>query len=329
MDKGIEGLEEVKDIQIEALGKGAIGELARAGFQGASLGEAVGVIGKMKKQGCTVFLSFTANMVASGLRGVIVELCKKGFVDAVVTTAGSIDHDIIKSYAPYYLGKFGADDAELHSRGVNRLGNIFIPNSRYELLEEKVQKWLREIYEEKRKELSEDAEGNKEGLKVTSPSELSKFFGERVDGEGKEGSFLYWCAKKGIPVFCPGVTDGAIGLQMYLFKQDKGDFVVDVTGDMREIADVVLNAEKTGGIILGGGISKHHVIGANLLREGLDYAVYVTTAQEYDGSLSGASMKEAKSWGKVKEKGKVANVYGDAVVVFPLIVSGLRERGIL
>ena len=131
---------------------------------------------------------------------------------------------------------------------------------------------------------------------------------------------------KSIPVFCPGITDGAIGLQMFFFKQNHPDFCVDVTGDMKELANLVLNAEKTAGIILGGGISKHHVIGANIVREGLDYAVYVSTASEYDGSLSGAQTKEAKSWGKIQEKGRTANVVGDATILFPIMIAALKEK---
>ena len=158
---------------------------------------------------------------------------------------------------------------------------------------------------------------------MISPSELSKRLGEKVEDEN---SFLYWAAKNEIPVFCPGVTDGAIGLQAYFFKQDHKDFVIDVTKDMKELADLTLNADKTAGIILGGGIAKHHVIGANIVRNGLDYAVYVTTASEFDGSLSGAQTREAKSWGKIQEQASTATVYGDATILFPLMVAALKER---
>ena len=114
---------------------------------------------------------------------------------------------------------------------------------------------------------------------------------------------MYWATKNNIPIFCPGITDGALGLQVYFFKQKFPDFGIDVTGDMKKLADIVLKADKTGGIILGGGIAKHHTIGVNILREGLDYVVYITIATQYDGSLSGARSNEAKSWSKIKEEG--------------------------
>ena len=300
-------MKEIKDLSLESLDNLA-DALRETGFQATHLGDATKLIKRMKEERATVFFAFTANMVASGLRGLITEICRRKFVDVVVTTAGSIDHDIIKSFEPYSLGSFSMDDAELHRKGVNRLGNILIPNERYALLEGKVREFLKESYRRKR---------------ATSPRELCDLFGSKLNGS----SFLYWCHRNRIPVFCPGITDGAIGLQMYFFKQEHPDFSVDVTADMKDLADIVLNSEKTGGIILGGGISKHHVIGANIVRDGLDYAVYVTTASEYDGSLSGAQTREAKSWGKISESGKHVTVVGDATILFPLIVLSLKEGG--
>ncbi|MFH1587576.1 MAG: deoxyhypusine synthase [Candidatus Diapherotrites archaeon] len=305
-------VEEIKDIGIAGIGSS--GEMAEqmksAGFQASHLGESVQLIGQMNKEKCVIFFAFTANLVASGLRGVIRDLCRAGFVDAIVTTAGAIDHDIIKTEVPYLQGSFNVDDSELHRRGINRVGNIFIPNKGFEFLEKKMQGIFSEVYAKK---------------KTVTPRELAKVIGEKLD----ESSFLYWCAKNEIPVFCPGVTDGAIGLQMHFFREENKDFVVDPVGDMKELADLVLNAEKTGAIVLGGGISKHHVIGANILREGLDYAVYVSTAPEFDGSLSGAQTHEAKSWGKLKEKGSSVTINADATIAFPLIAAALKEKGII
>ena len=270
---------------------------------------------QMKRENCTTFLAFTANLVASGVRGVLAELCAKKFAGAVVTTAGAIDHDVIKCFGNYELGSFNADDAELHSKGINRIGNIFAENRHFENFE----KFMMETFSELCK--------NK---KTVSPRELNAFIGEKLAKEKNSGgSFLAQCAKNNVPVFCPGITDGAIGLQGYFFKQDNKEFGIDVTADMQEIADLVLGAEKTAAVVLGGGIAKHFTLGANLLREGLDYAVYFTTAQEYDGSLSGAQTREAKSWGKLKEKARSVTVYGDATINFPLAVAALKEQKLI
>lgn len=294
-------MDDIKDIDTRDL----FSDLEHVGFQSTNLGRAVELIKKMKKERAKIFLTFTANMVASGLRGIFTDMCKNKFVDAIITTGGSLDHDLIRSEKPYLLGDFNLDDRELHEKGINRIGNILVPNDRYEFLE----KWMKPVFEKLYSK-----------KKIVSPSEVAKAIGEMLD----ESSFLYWCARNKIPVYSPGITDSAIGLQTYFFKQKNKDFGIDVTADMNELASLVLNSDKTGGIILGGGISKHHAIGVNILRGGLDYAVYVTTASEWDGSLSGAKTKEAISWGKLKENANHITVNSDATIVLPILYSKLK-----
>ncbi|RLG39441.1 MAG: deoxyhypusine synthase [Thermoproteota archaeon] len=304
---------EIKDIRLKPDISVAdlVSQMSSAGFQGTELGRAVELVKKMKEEGVLIFLSFTANMVASGLRGVFADLARIRFVDAIITTGGAIDHDLIKAYESYKLGSFDLDDRELHEAGINRLGNILISNDRYELLEKLVQPIFRKIVE-------------KSGM--TSPSELCREIGLSIEDRS---SFLYWASRNEIPVFCPGITDSAVGLQTFFFKQDNPDFGIDVTADMKQLADMVFEADKTGAMILGGGIAKHYTIGANLLRGGLDYAVYITTAVPWDGSLSGARTREAISWGKLKETASHVTVYGDAVILFPLLMSKvLQDLGI-
>ena len=284
----------------------SIGELnlEQTGFQATQLARAVEIIKTMKLKKATIFLSFTSNMVASGLRGIFAELCKRKFVDVIITAGGSLDHDLTRCYKNYEIGDFFMDDVQLHKKGINRLGNILISNNCYVELEKR----LKPILERKKD-------------KLVSPSELAFDIGKSLNEKAGKNSFLYWAARNGIPVFCPGITDSAIGLQTYFFKQQHKGFGIDVTGDMQRLASRVLNAEKTGGIILGGGISKHHTIGANILRGGLDYAVYITTSTPFDGSLSGARTQEAISWGKLQERSRYVTVDCDATIAVPLIIS--------
>jgi deoxyhypusine synthase len=302
-------MEKIRDYRLrKGMGLDELGKQAKkAGFQGTRVGEAMDVIGRMREEGATVFLSFTANMVASGLRGVFADLIRRKDVDAVITTGGAIEHDLIKAYKPYFIGDFGMDDSALHKKGINRIGNILVPNDRYILLEKKMGPILKKVHKRE---------------KTITPRGLIFEIGKTIKDKN---SFTGWASRKNMPVFCPGITDSAIGLQLYFFKQSHRDFVVDVTGDMLELGGIVLNAEKTGGIVLGGGIAKHHTIGANILRGGLDYAVYITTAQPWDGSLSGARTNEAVSWGKIKEKAAHVTVDGDATVIFPLIAPALMR----
>jgi deoxyhypusine synthase len=300
-------MEKIRDYDIEGVRLGKLIEQMRfAGFQATHLAEGAEIIRKMKSERATVFFAFTANMVASGLRSLFARLCEKRMVDVIITTGGAIEHDFIRSFRPYLLGDFGMDDSELHKKSMNRIGNIIVPTERYVFLEKKIQPMFARMYKRN---------------KTISPSDIAKELGRMTKDKN---SFLHWAAKNEIPVFSPGITDSAIGLQSYFFKQDHPDFAIDVTADMKKLADITLNAEKTGGIILGGGISKHHTLGVNLVRGGLDYAVYVTTSQPWDGSLSGARTNEAVSWGKIKGTKKSRNhvtIDGDATIVFPLLVS--------
>jgi deoxyhypusine synthase len=290
----------MKIIDMKGLNKES---LLHCGFQATNIGKAIGIIEKMKQENATVFLTFTSNMVASGLRGIISEMCRKKFVDVIITAGGSLDHDLIKSSKSYAIGEFVMDDAQLHKEGLNRIGNIIVPNECYEYLEGFMKDVFTELYSKE---------------KIVSPSEIAAAIGSKT----KEDSFLHWCSKNKIPVFSPGITDSAIGLQAHFFKQQHKDFSIDVTKDMGQLSQISLNAEKTGGIVLGGGISKHHAIGTNLLRGGFDYAVYVTTSSPSDGSLSGARTNEGISWGKIREHAKHVTVDCDATIALPLIVSG-------
>jgi len=243
--------------------------------------------------------------MASGLRGLFKDLARQKLIDAVVTTGGSIDHDIIRAYNTYLLGSFDMMDEQLHSQDINRLGNILIPNSRYELLEQKLKPVLNMMYD-----------------KSTSYTP-SRFIEGLADKLNEQDMFIKIARDNQIPVFCPSLTDSAIGLQLFFFKQDHPDFMIDSAGDLKRLHEFTLNSEKLGGLIVGGGVSKHHLIGSTLLRGGLDYAVYLTTASEFDGSLSGARPKEAKSWGKINEKARAVSVYGDATITLPIILNSV------
>jgi len=255
---------------------------------------------------CLKFLSFPACIVATGARGVLIEIVKRRLVDVIVTTCGTLDHDLARSWRDYYHGSFDMDDVELHKMGINRLGNILIPNESYGL-----------IIEEKMHELLTDLWNN--GVREISTKDLCRAIGSKVC---REDSILYWAAKNNIPVYVPGITDGAVGYQMWLFSQDH-KIKIDVLKDEQELNDLIFSAKRTGALIIGGGISKHHVIWWNQFRGGLDYAVYITTAVEWDGSLSGARVREAISWGKVKETAKHVTIEGDATVILPLMIAAL------
>jgi len=277
------------------------------GFQASHLGRAVDIARKMRKDKVTIFLGFTSNMISSGVREAILHLVKNKHVHALVTTAGGVEEDFIKTIKHFVLGDFRLNGAELRRRGINRTGNILVPNERYVEFEKVFQKLLNDLYNEQ-----------KSSGKITTPSEIC----HRLGLLGDETSVLYWAAKHGIPVFCPGITDGAMGDNMFFFKTEHPEFKLDVTDDIVKLVDVVLDAPATGAIILGGSLPKHHIMNANMMREGTKYTIYINTAVEGDGSDSGALPEEAKSWGKASADGDTVKVEGDATIIFPLLVAG-------
>jgi deoxyhypusine synthase len=283
---------------------------AGGGFSAKNLGVAVDILERMERDdSCVKFLSFPACIVATGSRGVLVDIVRKKLVDVIVTTCGTLDHDLARNWRNYYHGSFNMDDAALHRKGINRIGNVLAPNESYGLiLEEKMQPILQELW--------------KRGRRDFSGKELVWEFGKRL----KSTSILYWAWKRKIPVYVPGIFDGAFGSQLWLFWQDHREFKLDQFRDEQELAGIVFGAKRTGALIIGGGISKHHVLWWNQFCKGLDYAVYITTAPEWDGSLSGARTREAVSWGKVKETASHVTVEGDATVLLPLMIGALMER---
>ena len=301
-------MKEIKDIKLSKniMVKELTKQLADSGFQAQNVGKAIDIIKEMIKNDAVIFLSFTSNMAASGLRGIIISMIKSGKIKAIVTSSGSIDEDIIRAKLPYLQGSFEADDAKLGKEGINRMGNIFVPNDRYEYLEQWTSKVLEETYKEK---------------KSFTPSGLLENIGKKIEGE----SFIKAAAESNVPIYCPGITDGAFGMQLAFFKKKHNDFEIDALSDFNNIINQTMQYDKTAGIILGGGISKHHAIISSLMNNGFDYAVYVNSSSPYRGSLSSATTEEAKSWGKVKENAKSVTIHGDAAVIFPLIAASVEE----
>jgi len=307
----------VKDIQLrkDMSSNDLIKEFYESGgFSAKKVAVGVDILENMvKEKNCVKFLSFPACICATGTRGVVKELLKRKLFDVVITTAGTLDHDLARVWKDYYHGSFMADDKELHKKGVNRLGNIFIPLECYgTILEEKMQPILQEIFTIKQK---------------WSTKDIIWEFGKRLEKEknGKD-SIMYWAWKNQIPMYVPGITDGAFGSQLWMYYQEHRDLIIDLFQDEQELSDIVFDAKKTGAFIMGGGISKHHTIWWNQFKGGLDHAVYVTTAVEYDGSLSGAQTREGISWGKITEKADAVTIEGDATILVPLMISALLER---
>lgn len=277
------------------------------GFTAKKLAVASDIFKQMQSdKSCVKFLSFPADIVSTGLRGVIVDLIKNKLVDVIITTCGTLDHDLAKVWKDYYAGTEMSNDAKLRQEGINRLYNIFIPNESYGyILEDKLMPIFKEAASVK---------------KEYSTSELIDFIGSKISKEKNASeSIVFWAWKNKVPIIVPGITDGSVGSQMWMYSQKDKDFKINLLKDEDLLAEIVFKAKKSGALMLGGGISKHHTIWWNQFKDGLDYAVYMTTAVDWDGSLSGARLEEAISWGKIKPAAKQITVEGDVTVLLPLL----------
>ncbi|KAA0185982.1 hypothetical protein HAZT_HAZT008883 [Hyalella azteca] len=258
------------------------------------------------RNNCTIFLGYTSNMSSCGVRETIRFLAEHRLIDCIVSTAGGIEEDLIKCLAPTFIGDWHLKGADLRKQGINRIGNLLVPNDNYCKFEDWIMPHLDQMLREQ-KELGT----------VWSPSRVIARLGKEMNDKS---CIAYWACKNNIPVFSPALTDGSIGDMMYFHSIAKPGLILDIISDLRRINDLAKRSVNTGMLIVGGGVVKHHICNANLMRNGADFSVFVNTSSEWDGSDSGARPDEAVSWGKIRIEARPVKVYGEASFVFPLLV---------
>ena len=280
---------------------------ATTGFQATHLAEGIEIARRMREEDATIYLTFTSNIVSSGLRETVAYLVREGYVDVIITTSGSLTEDVIKTAKPFKMGEWDGDEGELRERGINRLGNIFVPSDRYVWLEEYLYDFFDDFFAEE---------------KVRTPTAFAREIGETLDDED---SVLKQAADNDVPVYCPALTDAEVGNFLYYYRQGYDSEVgIEILDDYDSLIEDGLLSDTTGLIAVGGGVPKHHAIMTNLFRGGADHAVYISTGMEGDGSLSGAPPDEAVSWGKIKDDAETnyTQIEAEATLVFPLLVAG-------
>jgi deoxyhypusine synthase len=203
------------------------------------------------------------------------------------------------------------DDLRLRNRGIDRIYDVLVHEASFARLEE----FLRGVFEELNR-------------RSYSIRELLQAIGENLSDRD---SLLRSAVESGVPVFCPAIADSMIGLHVWLYKQT-GSLKIDAFDDMKDLIDIFCNARRIGALILGGGVPKNFIFQSAMVapraegREGLDYAIQITTKTPEDGSLSGATLEEAQSWGKIGDKAKMVTLYSDATIALPILVAAVRER---
>lgn len=300
--------------QMRLRGGLTVGELAsemkECGVLGAGkIGKAAELAAEMfGDRDYTVFLTIAGPMVPGGMRRIVRDLIDQEYVRVVVTTGANMVHDMVEALGYKHLvGTFLAEDKKLRAKDIGRIGDIYIEQKAFRNLEKWMHKILENIPEEKREHLSIAELLFEVGKKIQDPE-----------------SILATAAKKEVPIISPGFIDSIAGFHLWVFGQDK-KIGIDPLLDVNKMMDKVYEAKKVGIIILGGGWPKHFALFANTFREGVDCAIQITMDRPEPGGLSGATLEEAISWGKVKPEGKAVTVICDATIAFPLIVAAALE----
>jgi deoxyhypusine synthase len=274
-------------------------------FGAGRLCEAVDIYKEMvNDKECTKFFGLAGAMVPAGMRQIVSGMIRDKEVDILVTTGANLVHDIIESLGlHHYKGTDVADDVQLKHDAVNRIYDVFLPDHHFTDFEDKLQSIFREIPEK---------------LSIT---ELLSHIGAKLDDDD---SILKSAYDMGIPVYCPAIQDSIIGLQAWLYKQTK-PLNVDVFADMRGLIDRCYEAKRAGVLIIGGGVPKNFILQSMLVTpRSFDYAIQLTMDRPETGGLSGATLDEARSWGKVGENARAVTVYSDATITLPIIVAASK-----
>jgi len=306
MEKRVEHIELKPEMRVDEL----VDAMGKSGvFSAGRVAKAVEIYREMLEAGSTIFMGVGGAMVPGGLRRVLTQAINEGLVDVIVTTGANVTHDLIEAIGGYHArGEALVNDAELRERGISRIFDVYVPQQVFELFEDRIQPIFAEI--------------TKEGARMSS-AELLRRIGSRLDDEN---SFVKAAAAKEVPVFCPAIADSILGLQAWLYSQEH-ELNIDCLRDVREVVELASNAKEPGAVLLGGGVAKNFVFQSMLLTpQSFKYAIQITMDRPEHGGLSGATLEEAKSWGKLAPDAKSVMVIGDATVIFPLVVASVLKR---
>jgi len=303
----------------------SVGDLAteyrKAGIGAAEMGRAVDIYAEMlERDDVTNFFGLAGAMVPGGMRSVVSDLIRDGHIDALVTTGANLTHDAIEAIGGKHhhgrtaeTGHERDHDEQLRDEGVDRIYNVYLPQEHFTLFEGHL-----------RDHVFPEFDG------VVATSEFTRELGRANlaanDGVDEDAGIAAAAYENDVPVFVPAIQDSVLGIQAWMHSQVSA-FTLDALADLTNITDVAFDAEKAGATVVGGGVPKNFVLQTMLtVPEAYDYGVQLTTDPASTGGLSGATLDEARSWGKLEKSAKNVTVLGDATITLPLLVAGARDR---
>jgi deoxyhypusine synthase len=294
--------------------------MAKTGFQGRKLGESVEIWRRMLADpDCTIFFGLSGAMIPAGMQRCLVEMVRRHYVDAIVSTGANIFHDTCEHLGVcHYLGHHHVDDADLYKKGIDRIYDVFAFEEEFRSVDRLIADWSESIAP----------------FRGSSRELINRFGQWLVDEKPARDSLTSVCAKEKIPIFIPALADSSIGIGLLIARRRGFDIDIDQIADADEITTIVEGAKKTGVIYVGGGVPKNfiqqtQVIGSIHENElgGHDYAIQYTTDSPHWGGLSGCTFDEAISWGKESSESQQVQVHVDATIALPLVLSALIGSG--
>ncbi len=303
-----------------------IEQYGNAGIGAADIHEAVDIYAEMlSREDVTNFFGLAGAMVPAGMRQLVAELIRDGHIDALVTTGANLTHDSIEAIGgKHHHGTEGHEemslrehDEKLRDEQVDRIYNVYLPQEHFALFESHLRE---EVFPTLESEGVVSIQRFTEELGRAN-SEVNE--SEDIDEDAGIAAAAY---ENDVPVYCPAVQDSVLGLQAWMYSQTS-DFSLDALADMTTLNDQAYESEKAGAMVVGGGVPKNYVLQTMLVApDAYDYAVQLTMDPPQTGGLSGATLDEARSWGKLEKAARNVSVYGDATITLPLVVAAARDR---
>jgi len=252
------------------------------------------------------FFGLAGAMVPAGMGGIVSDLIERDWIDVLVSTGANLTHDIIEAIGcRHFHGTAFCNDIELRHDEINRIYDVYLPSEAFTRFEEFMQETFSALEPKSR----------------ISIAGLLRHIGSRT-----KSGILHAAAEKNIPVYCPAVQDSMVGLQYWLFSQTN-TVTVDAFADMPALMDRCFAVKRAGALLVGGGVPKNFILQSMLMTpNGFDYAIQLTGDRPDLGGLSGATLDEARSWGKITEEAEAVTVYADATITLPILVAAVMER---
>jgi deoxyhypusine synthase len=291
-----------KDITVADLMK----QYESCAFGAGRLAQAVKIYKEMQADDVTSFVGLAGAMIPAGMRQVVAEMIKRGHIDVLVTTGANLVHDMIEAFGGEHCqGQCTANDIELKNSKIDRIYDVYLADHHFTTFEERFDAIVVDILDS-------------HPQRPFTICDFLREIGSRIEDKS---SILRTAVDNDVPVFCPAIADSSIGLQSWVFGY-KRDLKVDTFKDIRQIMDICYKARRAGALFVGGGVPKNFIMQSMLLiPKGFDFAIQLTMDTPETGGLSGATLDEAKSWGKIGEHADTVTVYSDATITLPILVA--------